>query len=136
MFKDAKKDGHTLFAQSGYRSYQRQTDIFNSNVSKYGRAKAETFSAPPGSSEHQTGLAMDLSSKGTGYALVEKFATLPEGKWIAKNSWKYGFIIRYPKDKTHITKYTYEPWHVRYVGKDAAKGIYERALALEEYLGK
>lgn len=136
MFRDAKQNGHNLFAQSGYRSYARQNEIFSMNVKKYGRVKAETFSAPPGHSEHQTGLVMDLSSKNTNYALIEKFGTLPEGKWVAQNAWKYGFVIRYPKDKTHITKYSYEPWHIRYVGREAAKVAFDEGLALEELIGR
>ena len=134
LFKGAKKDGHVLFAQSGYRSYDSQSRIFYGYVKKYGRTKTETFSAPPGMSEHQTGLVMDISSKGTNYTLIEKFGELPEGKWIKENSWKYGFIIRYPKGKTSITKYTYEPWHLRYVGLDAAEKIYRKEITLEEYL--
>ncbi len=136
MFKDAKKDGHDLFTRTGYRSYQTQENIFNNNVRKYGKEHAETFSANPGSSEHQAGLAVDLSSKGTNYILTQNFATLPEGKWVSNNSWKYGFIIRYPENKTHITKYIYEPWHIRYVGKSAAKDIYESDITFEEYLDK
>lgn len=134
MFKDAKKAGHDLYARSGYRSYSRQSSIFNSYVKKYGRELTETFSAPPGMSEHQTGLAIDISSKGANYALLKKFGELPEGKWVKENSWKYGFIVRYPENKTHITKYTYEPWHLRYVGPCAAKVIYKKDLSLEEYL--
>ena len=136
MFEDAKQDGHELFVRTGYRSYQTQYDIFYNNVRKYGREYTETFSAPPGSSEHQTGLVVDITSPSVDYALVEKFGTSPEGKWVENNSWNYGFIIRYPKDKTYITKYTYEPWHLRYVGKNAAKDIYHRNITLEEYLEK
>ncbi len=134
MFYDAKKSGHVLYARSGYRSYARQSSIFNSYVKQYGRKVAETFSAPPGMSEHQTGLTMDISSKGANYELIRKFGELPEGKWVKENSWKYGFIIRYPEGKTDITKYTYEPWHLRYVGVEAAKIIYKRDTTLEEYL--
>lgn len=134
MFKDAKKAGHDLYARSGYRSYSRQSSIFNSYVKKYGRELTETFSAPPGMSEHQTGLAMDISCKAANYALVRKFGQLPEGIWVEANSWKYGFIIRYPEDKTHITKYTYEPWHLRYVGTPAARAIHKKDTTLEEYL--
>lgn len=136
MFSDAKKNGHTLFASSGYRSYERQKEIYSANVRKYGKAYAETFSAPPGHSEHQTGLVMDISSKNTNYRLTEKFASLPEGKWVRENAWKYGFVIRYPKDKTHITKYRFEPWHLRYIGHDAAKVSYEEGLVLEELIGR
>lgn len=134
MFRDAKMAGHILFIRSGYRSYSTQHQIFYGYVKKYSRTKAETFSAPPGMSEHQTGLAIDICSKGTNYALLKKFGELEEGMWVKENSWKYGFIIRYPENKTHITKYTYEPWHLRYVGQRAAKEIYKKGLTLEEYL--
>lgn len=120
MFKDAKSAGHILYARSGYRSYSRQSQIFYGYVEKYGRVKTETFSAPPGMSEHQTGLTMDISSKSVNFSLVERFGELPEGIWVKDNAWMYGFIIRYPKDKTAITKYSYEPWHLRYVGPEAA----------------
>jgi LAS superfamily LD-carboxypeptidase LdcB len=134
MFGDAKKAGHILYARSGYRSYSRQSAIFYGYVKGYGRTLTETFSAPPGMSEHQTGLTMDISSKSANYALVKKFGQLPEGIWVKDNSWKYGFIIRYPEDKTHITKYTYEPWHLRYVGLEAARAIHKKDITLEEYL--
>ena len=134
MFQDAEKAGHILYARSGYRSYIRQSAIFYDYVKKYGRTLTETFSAPPGMSEHQTGLAMDISSKAVNYALVRKFGELPEGIWVKENSWQYGFIIRYSKDKTTITKYSYEPWHLRYVGRDAAKVIHKKDITLEEYL--
>jgi len=134
MFQDAEKAGHILYARSGYRSYSRQSAIFYGYVKKYGRLKTETFSAPPGMSEHQTGLAMDISSKAVNYALIQKFGELAEGIWVKENSWRYGFIIRYPKDKTDITKYSYEPWHLRYVGRAAAKVIHKRDITLEEYL--
>lgn len=134
LFKDAEKAGHILYARSGYRSYSRQSAIFNGYVKKYGRVLTETFSAPPGMSEHQTGLTMDISSKAANYALVKKFGELPEGIWLKENSWKYGYIIRYPEDKTHITKYTYEPWHLRYVGIPAARAIHKKDTTLEEYL--
>lgn len=134
MFKAAEKNGHILFTRSGYRSYNTQSQIFYGYVKKYGRTKTETFSAPPGMSEHQTGLVMDICSKGTNYTLNAKFGELPEGKWVKENSWRYGFIVRYPKDKTDVTRYTYEPWHLRYVGLDAAKKMHKNELVLEEYL--
>ena len=91
-------------------------------------AEADRYSARPGHSEHQTGLAFDLNS------LDQSFGQTKEGKWIAANSWKYGFILRYPQDKEAQTGYMYEPWHVRYLGKDVAKKVYDSGLCLEEYL--
>lgn len=125
----AKKSGVTLTIVSGYRSYQHQTNTYNRYVNRDGKAKADTYSARPGHSEHQTGLAMDLNS------LYTSFANTKEGKWLAANAHKYGFIIRYPNGKTAQTGYIYEPWHVRYVGTDKAAKIYNSGLCLEEYYG-
>lgn len=99
-----------------------------------GKAHADKYSAKPGMSEHQTGLAIDLSTPSIKNELVEKFDTTKEGIWLRDNCYKYGFIIRYPKSKEDITGYAYEPWHVRYVGKEVAQEIYDKALTLEEYL--
>ena len=132
LFAAATKQKHTLVAVSGYRSYARQSQIFNSNVKKYGENTANRSSARPGQSEHQTGLAMDISAKSANYNLTESFGTTKEGKWLADNAYQYGFIIRYPKDKEKITGYVYEPWHVRYVGKELAAYLYENKLTLEE----
>jgi hypothetical protein len=87
----------------------------------------------PGSSEHQTGLSIDVSSDSVGCALEESFGATADGKWLAKNCHKYGFIIRYPKNKTKITGYSYEPWHIRYVGRKLATYLYKNDLTLEEY---
>lgn len=129
MFAAAKNDGISLWIASGFRSYQRQTTLYNNYVAKDGKAAADRYSARPGHSEHQTGLAFDLNS------LEQSFGNTPEGRWIAANSWKYGYIIRYPEDTEAITGYMYEPWHVRYIGKDNAKAVFESGLCLEEYLG-
>ena len=91
--------------------------------------------AYPGQSEHQTGLAMDVSSQSVGFTLEEDFGQAKEGIWLKDNAHKFGFIIRYGKDNTHITGYSYEPWHIRYVGKDVANEIYEKNITLEEFLG-
>ena len=91
--------------------------------------------AYPGQSEHQTGLAMDVSCQSVGFTLEEDFGQTTEGIWLSENAHKFGFIIRYGKDTTNITGYSYEPWHIRYVGKDAAKEIYDLNITLEEYLG-
>lgn len=122
-------DGIYLEGVSGYRSYADQKRIYNNYVAADGQAAADTYSARPGHSEHQTGLAIDLNS------LESSFAYTAEGKWIAANCHKYGFILRYPYGKTDKTGYIYEPWHVRYVGLEVAQKITESGLCLEEYYG-
>jgi D-alanyl-D-alanine carboxypeptidase len=91
--------------------------------------------ARPGTSEHQTGLTMDITAKSVGLELVESFENTAEGKWLASNAHNYGFILRYPKGKTNITGYAFEPWHYRYVGVDIATDIFNRGITLEEYMG-
>jgi LAS superfamily LD-carboxypeptidase LdcB/LysM repeat protein len=137
LFAQAKKDNIQLTAISGYRSYARQNEIFSSNIRKYGSvAAANQFSARPGESEHQTGLAMDVSSPSIGNTLTQSYANTREGKWLKENAPKFGFIIRYEKDKENITGYQFEPWHLRYVGKDASTNIAYRNIVLEEFLGR
>jgi zinc D-Ala-D-Ala carboxypeptidase len=133
MFLAAGKEQIELFAVSGYRSYNKQQAIYNLEIQKWGEEKAVQAVALPGHSEHQTGLAMDITSKSVQFKLTEEFGQTLEGKWVAENAHKFGFIIRYPKGKEHITGYQYEPWHIRYVGKKAAKVIFEKGLTLEEY---
>lgn len=133
MFTAAKLDGIDLFAVSGYRSYKRQEDIFNYEVGMSGREQAELVVAFPGNSEHQSGLAMDISGPSVNYALTQELGEHPEGQWLANNGHKYGFILRYPQGKEDITGYSYEPWHLRYVGEEAAAVMYEKDLTLEEY---
>ena len=128
MQKSASNDNIKLWIASGYRSYSLQTSLYNNYVLKDGKEKADTYSARPGHSEHQTGLAMDLN------IIDSSFEGTPEAIWIASNCYKYGFIVRYPKGKENITGYKYEPWHVRYLGKDIAKKVYESGKTLEEYL--
>ena len=128
MIAAAKKDGIELWMKSGYRSYYDQKYIYNGYVKRDGQEEADKYSARPGHSEHQTGLAYDLNS------LDVEFGDTPEGIWIAENCYKYGFILRYPKGKEEITGYMYEPWHVRYVGVEKAKEIFESGLCLEEFL--
>ncbi|WP_205520027.1 D-alanyl-D-alanine carboxypeptidase family protein [Virgibacillus doumboii] len=135
MFRAADKDGVDLFAQSGYRSYDRQEAIFAANASEHGREAANQFSAQAGESEHQTGLTMDVTSPDINYRLITDFANTDEGQWIKKHAREYGFIVRYPKGKTEITDYQYEPWHLRYVGGKAANAIDRMNITLEEYLG-
>jgi D-alanyl-D-alanine carboxypeptidase len=133
LFAAAKEDGIELAGVSGYRSYARQKAIFEANVQKKGEQEANRVSAYPGQSEHQTGLTMDVSSKSVNYALEEEFGESKEGKWLAEHAHEYGFIIRYPKDKEDVTGYVYEPWHIRYVGKELAAAVYESGLTLEEF---
>ncbi|MFS0591559.1 M15 family metallopeptidase [Cytobacillus horneckiae] len=133
MFAAAKKDGIDLFAVSGYRSYERQDAVFSAEVNRVGEEKAVQAVAFPGSSEHQTGLSMDISSATVDYTLTEKFENAPEGKWLKDNAHHYGFILRYPKGKEEVTGYQFEPWHFRYIGVDAATVIFEKDLTLEEY---
>lgn len=135
LFEKASKENLNLFAQSGYRSYNRQDSIFAFYVEKQGLEQASQLSAQAGHSEHQTGLAMDVTSPSVNLELIESFENTEEGTWIKENAHLFGFIIRYPKGKEKITGYHYEPWHIRYVGKKAAKEIYLNGYTLEQYLG-
>ena len=135
LFEAATQDGITLYATSGYRSYSTQKAIFERKLERMDEKQANASVAKPGYSEHQTGLAMDIegeTTKGTG--LTEAFGESPEGIWTAEHCAEYGFIIRYPKEKTNITGYIYEPWHLRYVGKEAAAEITELDVTFEEYI--
>lgn len=129
MQKDAAAEGLNLYISSGYRSYDYQKRIYNNNVAAYGAEKTDTFSARPGHSEHQTGLAFDLNT------INDAFALTPESDWVKEHAHEYGFIVRYPEGKSHITGYKYEPWHLRYLGVDTATAVYNSGLTLEEYLG-
>ncbi|SHE87669.1 D-alanyl-D-alanine carboxypeptidase [Seinonella peptonophila] len=133
MFKAAEIAGYPLKGHSGYRSYETQTVLFDSYVKRDGLKKAKTFSAEPGTSEHQTGLSIDVAGKDGRCAASSCFAYKKEAKWIAENSWKYGYIVRYPKGKEAVTGYKYEPWHIRYVGLEVAKDLYQNKITLEEY---
>lgn len=133
LFKAAKSDGITLLAVSGYRDYDYQNMLYKNKVSAAGKKEADKYVAQPGSSEHQTGLAMDVLSNEYG-SLDEGFANTKSYKWLVENCYKFGFIIRYPKGKEGITGYNYEPWHIRYVGISASE-ITLKHLTLEEYLG-
>ena len=129
MAADAADEGLNIWIASGYRSYEYQSKIYNNYSTMYGSETADTFSARPGHSEHQTGLAIDMNS------IDDSFADTPESDWVKENCYKYGFIIRYPKGKEDITGYKYEPWHVRYLGEETAEKVYNSGLTLEEYLG-
>lgn len=128
MVAAAKKDGISLWIISGYRSYDTQEAIYNRYVNDNGQADADTYSARPGHSEHQTGLAFDINE------ISYSFGETAAGKWVAENAAQFGFIIRYPQSKQHITGYIYEPWHLRYLGTELAMDVYESGLCLEEYL--
>ncbi|MFC4075940.1 M15 family metallopeptidase [Salinithrix halophila] len=133
LFAAANKDDMDLRAVSGYRSYKRQQELFQKYVKTRGEATARRFSALPGTSEHQTGLAIDLSSPKVGNELNHRLADTEEAKWLAKNAPRFGFIVRYPKGKEAVTGYAYEPWHLRYVGKTIAREVTRRGIVLEEY---
>ncbi|WP_085506862.1 M15 family metallopeptidase [Thalassobacillus devorans] len=135
LFKGAKQDGVELIAASGYRSYERQKLIYEDNVKKNGEEHANQFSAKPGTSEHQTGLAMDITSAAAAFKLDQDFIETKEGQWLADHAHEYGFIIRYPEGKSDITGYAYEPWHLRYVGKEPAAEIHQQEETLEEFFG-
>ncbi|SHM48472.1 M15 family metallopeptidase [Gracilibacillus kekensis] len=135
LFQAAEADGLDLIAVSGYRSAQRQKQLYENSVAKNGQEHADKFSAKPGTSEHQTGLAMDVASAALVAVLEQSFIETDEGKWLEDNAHKYGFIIRYPEGKEEITGYGYEPWHLRYVGEEMATEIYQAQTTLEEYFG-
>ena len=129
MQADCQAIGLSIPLVSGYRSYETQRNLYNNYVKKDGEKKANTYSAKPGESEHQTGLSFDVGS------VNDSFANTKEAKWIEENAHLYGFIVRYPLGKTNITGYIYEPWHVRYLGVDTATKVKQSGLTLEEYLG-
>lgn len=133
LFAQAEEDGIALYAVSGFRSFGTQQAIFQYNVTQQGEEEARRYSAYPGTSEHQTGLAMDVSSPSVNNALDESLGETEEGKWLAEHAPAHGFIIRYPQGKEEITGYAYEPWHLRYVGKQVAKQMDEQGLTLEQY---
>lgn len=125
-----------LFLNSAYRSYDYQAELFIGKTKQYGKAEALLKSARAGFSEHQTGLAADVSVPEQGCAILACFGNTPAGKWIEENSWKYGFIVRYLETTTNITGYAYEPWHLRYVGKEVARLYHANGIeTLEEFWG-
>jgi len=134
LFAGAKKDGIFLAGVSAYRSHATQTSVYNNYVKKDGEEKARTYSAVPGHSEHETGLAIDVSGSDGKCAAEDCFGGTKEASWLAKHASEYGFIIRYLKGKESITGYQYEPWHIRYVGTEMAKDIAAKGITLEEYL--
>ena len=147
MVREMHAQGYTdIVVTSGYRSYAYQQSLFNTYIEQEKAAHPDwsdaqvreyvlTYSAAPGTSEHHTGNAIDLISTNR-VSLDETFAQNPAYEWLQNNAHRYGFILRYPADKTDITGYSYEPWHYRFVGAQAATEIHERGITLEEYLGK
>ena len=131
MKKAAAEEGIDLRIVSGYRSFEYQKELYNSYMNRPNQTQedVEKYSARPGYSEHQTGLAIDVNNAS------DSFLGTPEQKWLEQNCVKYGFIIRYPQNKEDKTGYKYEPWHIRYLGKETAQKVYESGLCLEEYLG-
>lgn len=132
MLKNAKKDGYDIIVDSGYRSYAYQQRVLDNLIKEKGE-EAYKVSALPGASEHQSGLAFDFAYLRNGIYNDDVIETTEEAIWMANNSYKYGFILRYPKGKENITGFNYEPWHFRFVGLEAAKMIYDGNLTLEEY---
>ena len=131
MAKNALKKGFNIIAVSTYRSYNYQENLYNNYIKEKGYNYANLASARPGHSEHQTGLAVDVANETLDY---DNFENTKEFNWMINNSYKYGFILRYPKAKFHITGFKYEPWHYRYVGINIATYIYKNNITLEEYL--
>lgn len=125
----AKKENIILIGSSAYRSYKSQLRILKEETDKKGVDYADKYVAKPGQSEHQSGLAIDVTNRVRCFDKTSK-----EAQWLANNAYKFGFILRYPDGKENITGYNYEPWHIRYVGKDIAKEIYMKNITLEEYL--
>lgn len=134
LIADAKKQGLAIGALSGYRSYQTQVSVYNNEVQSYGQAVADSESARPGTSEHQTGWAVDVGGGGCG--IEDCFGKTAEGKWLAANAYKYGFIIRYTAEKQPITGYRAEPWHIRYIGTELSEEMQKQGVTtLEEFFG-
>ena len=144
----AKEDGYSLAIVSGYRTMDRSRMLYANKIAEYqnmgydeatAKVEAAKWVAPPGTSEHHSGLAMDIVSGDyyTKYSdLVEAFENEPEAVWLRENCARFGFILRFPKDKTDITGINYEPWHFRFVGEEHARAIMDQGLCLEEYLGE
>ena len=130
MFNDAKKEDLTLIINSSFRSYEDQEEIYKFYKDTRGESQANKIAAKAGFSEHQTGMAIDIQTYGSTAKTFEEFN---EFKWLQNNAHKYGFILRYPKDKEYLTGYEYESWHYRYVGIEAATYIYENKITFHEY---
>ena len=137
MAVDMKAAGAgTLVLQSGYRSYSTQTYVHNHMVKKFGLVKGESYAARPGYSEHQTGLSADLAAVGQGCIALVCFSKTKAAKWLAANSWQYGFILRYPRAAHMVTGYNYEPWHFRFVGIELSTKMHDEGKhTLEQEFG-
>lgn len=137
MLAAARAEAHLEFSvQSAYRSFATQTSVYNDDVAQHGQAYADTDTARPGHSEHQTGLAIDLSAVPATCSLAACLGQTPHGQWLAANAWRFGFLLRYPADKVPVTGFTYEPWHFRYIGVDLAAELHRTGTTtLEEYFG-
>lgn len=134
MFNAAKQDNVALVFGSGYRSEALQRQFYNQYVAQDGQAAADRYSARPGTSEHQTGLSFDATANNGACHLEKCFEDTPEGSWLAANAYKYGFIVRYVEGKESITGYDYEPWHMRYIGKELAAEMHRTGIqTLEEF---
>ena len=133
LIQDARNQDLDLVFRSGYRSYESQEQLYKDYVARDGEEAANQYSATPGNSEHQTGLAFDVGSDTATDDFRSSFGDTDEGKWMEKHAHEYGFIIRYLEGKEDITGYQYEPWHLRYVGKDLAQKIHQKNVTLEEY---
>jgi D-alanyl-D-alanine carboxypeptidase len=131
----ADSSGFYLRLVSDYRSYADQESIYSGYVAVDGQEQADTYSARPGFSEHQTGLAADVGTANGTCSLMTCFGNTPAGQWLAANGANYGFIVRYPEGKEAVTGYQYEPWHLRYLGISAALGVYNSGLTMDEYFG-
>ena len=130
MFNAAKKEDITLIINSGYRTYEAQKEAYDMYSDMGGEQYADEYAARPDFSEHQTGLALDIITYGTS---GKEFENTDAFKWLQNNAHKYGFILRYPKDKEDITGYSYESWHYRYLGKDLATKVKQSGLTYDEY---
>ena len=135
MLADGKVAGYDYVPFSGFRSYEYQTTLYERYVKRDGKEAADRYSARPGHSEHQTGLAWDIGEKTQqDLWLTDEFGETDAGKWLMENAHKYGFILRFPKGKENVTGYMYESWHYRYVGVKHAEAIHKQDVTLEEYL--
>jgi D-alanyl-D-alanine carboxypeptidase len=128
--------GLRMQSQSAYRSYDTQVEVYNQDVASNGQAFADTSTARPGTSEHQTGLAMDISALPSICSLAACFGTTSQGQWLVAHAWRFGFLLRYPADKVAVTGYAYEPWHFRYIGIELATQMHATGVTtLEEFFG-
>lgn len=136
MFAACREEtGLNMVTISGYRSYKTQSNIYDRKLRNVGSvAKADEYVARPGASEHQLGLAMDVNQRARESGLTSSFGNTVTGKWLRDNCWRFGFILRYQEGWEAVTGYNFEPWHVRYVGKEYAKAIYEMDVPLETFM--